>query len=76
LDTIPVELIVEILRHLHSHEMTLLSCSLVCKTWVPLSRCHLFHCLDLNHSNASALGPRRTSQLGVWFTDKYVCQET
>ena len=34
----PIELISEILRHLHYHDVTLRSCSLVCKAWVPLSR--------------------------------------
>ena len=51
---LPVELISEILRHLHHHEMTLRSCSLVCSAWTPLSRYHLFYRIYLNHSNASA----------------------
>src|ERR1700733_5253846 len=54
LSDIPVELISEILRHLHHHEMSLRACSLVCRAWTPLSRYHLFYHINLNRFNATA----------------------
>jgi hypothetical protein len=54
LNDLPVELIGEIIHHLRHHDTTLRSCSLVCRTWVPLSRYYLFYRIHLNHSNVSA----------------------
>jgi F-box domain len=51
---VPIEIVAEIIRHLQHHEVTLRSCSLVCRTWVPLSRRHLFSSIHFDHSNVSA----------------------
>jgi len=64
LNHLPPELMSEVFRHLHDHEMTLRSCSLVCKTWVLLSRYHLFYRIHLNHANAPAFVALLKSQSG------------
>lgn len=49
---LPQELTDDIIDHLHSDRSSLLNCSLVCKTWTPAARYHLFECtsLSLEHS--------------------------
>ena len=64
LNDLPPELMSEVFRHLHDHEMTLRSCSLVCKSWVLLSRYHLFYRIHLNRANVPAFVALLKSQSG------------
>jgi hypothetical protein len=47
---LPAELTDRVIDFLHSDELALETCSLVCKNWVPASRYHLFQNLYLNPS--------------------------
>jgi hypothetical protein len=44
---LPAELMDRIIDFLHSDKRTLSACSLVCKSWVPSSRYHLFRDLTI-----------------------------
>jgi hypothetical protein len=46
--SVPPELTDRVIDFLHSDKRTLLTCSLVCKDWVPASRYHYFRKLDIN----------------------------
>jgi hypothetical protein len=46
---IPAELTDRIIDFLHSDKKTLATCALVCKSWIPSSRFHLFEKLHINH---------------------------
>lgn len=52
-DAVPSELIDKMIWYIHDDQLTLRSCSLVCKAWIPLSRQHLFHSILLDHSNVA-----------------------
>lgn len=75
MNDIPIELISEIIRHLKHHDMTLRSCSLVCRTWLPLSRYHLFYRIHLHHSNVSSFVALLKSKSGS-LIGSYVQQVT
>ena len=76
-ETIPPELQDRIIDHLHSDNLALATCSLVCKTWLPASRYHFFQtqtlCLtnDNIHSFVELLNsPASTLLLGYALTVK------
>jgi hypothetical protein len=46
---IPAELTDRIIDFLHSDRQALATCALVCKSWIPSSRFHLFEKLHINH---------------------------
>ncbi|KDR76986.1 hypothetical protein GALMADRAFT_267206 [Galerina marginata CBS 339.88] len=48
LPIVPQELVDAIIDHLHLDIQTLAACGLVCKSWVPSSRYHLFHVWEVN----------------------------
>jgi hypothetical protein len=50
----PAELTDRIIDFLHSDKRALAACSLVCKSWIPASRCHLFREFTLTSANAQA----------------------
>lgn len=52
----PAELQDMIIDHLHDDKETLASCSLVCKSWLPASRFHLFRKIRLELPRESAEG--------------------
>ena len=64
---LPAELTDRVIDHLHADHLTLATCSLVCKTWLPASRHHLFEitkiCLtEINiHSFVKLLNSPTTS---------------
>ncbi|KAK0436950.1 hypothetical protein EV421DRAFT_1739363 [Armillaria borealis] len=49
---LPVELCNLIIDHLHDSKPSLLTCSLVCRAWIPECRFHLFHNLRLCRDTA------------------------
>ncbi|KAF8522910.1 hypothetical protein BU17DRAFT_86467 [Hysterangium stoloniferum] len=51
---LPVELVDQIIDHLHSDIHALRSCSLVCRGWVPSARYHLFNEVKLSNTTSSA----------------------
>jgi hypothetical protein len=44
---LPQELIDSVIDHCHDDHSTLKTCALVCKTWLPSSRSHIFHAITL-----------------------------
>lgn len=52
---LPQELWDEILDNLAGHRQALMACSLVCRSWVPRSRTHLFETIALKPRNIQAL---------------------
>lgn len=50
----PLELVDLILDYAHSNPSTLAACSLVCKSWFPSARFHIFSSVNLNADSACA----------------------
>lgn len=60
---IPQELVDTIIDHSHSDRQLLGTCALVCRSWVPPSRYHLFNYIAIRKENATALLDLLQSQL-------------
>jgi hypothetical protein len=58
----PSELWDTIIDHLHDDSATLLRCALVCRTWVPASRCHAFEAVALSQKSGF-----RAARLNAFF---------
>lgn len=50
--TLPQELVDTIFDHSHSDRQLLATCALVCRSWVPPSRYHLFRSIEIRKENA------------------------
>src|SRR5271170_2648382 len=65
---LPAELTDRVIDHLHSDRLTLARCSLVCKTWLPASRYHLFNtAIRLTKSNINSFVELLDSPTSTFF---------
>ena len=48
---LPLEVEENIIDHLHDHTSTLLDCSMVCKSWIPRARFHLFRSISIRYKD-------------------------
>jgi hypothetical protein len=60
---LPTELVDAIIDELHDDEAALATCALVCKSWVPASRRHLFFRVSINKHNLSDMSHLLSSTL-------------
>jgi hypothetical protein len=67
---LPIELWETIIDHLHSDQVSLRTCGLTCKSWLPASRYHLFRVLVLTaydfHKFIKILSPSSLTTIGPY----------